>query len=53
MEDLFDPCSTIQVQSRRNWQYIRGMVELEHSGRHFALKNDLIDHLWQLKGEDM
>jgi hypothetical protein len=53
LEDLFDPCSTIQVQSRRNWQYIRGMVELEHSGRHFALKNDLIDHLWQLKGEDM
>ena len=30
-----------------------GTKEIEDISRHFALRNDLIDHLWMRKGHNM
>jgi hypothetical protein len=33
-------------------KYIQGIEEIENQAAYYNLKNDLIDHLWALKGFD-
>jgi len=53
LEVFIDPNINSQVERWLNWLFIHSMVECEHIGRHFAFKNDLIDHLHHLKGQNM
>jgi hypothetical protein len=32
-------------------EFRNGTIQIENSTTHFALRNDLIEHLWQKKGE--
>ena len=55
LEHLYD--RPLQVgHMRRNFSYYNlavGTKEIEDVNSHFALRNDLIDHLWMRKGHNM
>jgi hypothetical protein len=53
LEPSFDVRENITFKTRRSFEdYVEGTIQIENHDSHYNLWNDLIKHLWQLKGNN-